>query len=263
MNNLTCLYDMNSKVGGLYRVLVDVDLTMVDSLSPWVKWFNDGNLEAQASLPDGIVGPAKFQPITKQCYMNHAGDLAILMRERAHPAWSHSYVSIGGKTHYMSNGRDPMDFWRQPDLYSRMQPLPGAVEFLNNLHDALLMKFEMVEFVAVTKCEPEHERSKRQFVYGKFPNIFNGFISTDEKHMVAGDVLIDDNPKYVDPCIWNNIFSIFVPQGNYEKLDLSDSENMIYVKPVEGRNHFDYLRENFTEVVDRLVAHYQFVRQGV
>ena len=65
MNNLTCLYDMNSKVGGLYRVLVDVDLTMVDSLSPWVKWFNDGNLEAQASLPDGNVGPAKFQPITK------------------------------------------------------------------------------------------------------------------------------------------------------------------------------------------------------
>ncbi|BBK03754.1 hypothetical protein [Enterobacter phage EspM4VN] len=33
MNNLVCLYDMKSKVGGLYRVLVDVDLTLVDSLS--------------------------------------------------------------------------------------------------------------------------------------------------------------------------------------------------------------------------------------
>lgn len=262
MNNQNGLYNAADKIGGLYRFLVDVDLTVVDSLSPWVKWFNDGNLETQANVSDEI-GLEKFQPITKKCYMEHAGDLAILMRERAHRTWTHSYVNIGSKVHFGPSGRDPMDFWRQPDLYSRMQPLPGAVEFLNNLRDALLMKFDTVEFVAVTKCEPEHERSKRQFVYDKFPNIFSGFISTDEKHMVAGDALIDDNPKYVDPCIWNNIFSIFVPQGNYEKLDLSNSEDMIYVKPVEGRNHFDYLRENFTEVVDRLVAHYQFVRQGV
>lgn len=258
MNNLVCLYDMNSKVGGLYRVLVDVDLTLVDSLSPWVQWFNEDNISVSKHC-DGH-GPAPFQPITKECYMTHAGDLAILMRERAHPAWLTRRVYLAGQWMDAPTGRDPMDWWRRPDLYSKMNPLPGAYEFLVNLKKILLEDFDEVEFIAVSKCEPEHERSKRQFVYDKFPGIFSGFVSTDEKHLLAGDVLIDDNPKYVEPCGRNNIFTIFVPQGNYEKLDLSNSEDMLYIKPVEGQNHFDFLNRNIVEVVNRLVGHYQYVR---
>lgn len=258
MNNLVCLYDMKSKVGGLYRVLVDVDLTLVDSLSPWVQWFNEDNLSVSKHY-DGH-GPAPFQPITKECYMAHAGDLAILMRERAHPAWLYREVQLGLHKQRVPSGNDPMDWWRRPDLYAKMNPLPGAYEFLVNLKKILLEDFDNVEFIAVSKCEPEHERSKRQFVYDKFPGIFNGFVSTDEKHLLAGDVLIDDNPKYVEPCGLNNIFVIFVPQGNYEKLDLSNSEDMLYIKPVEGQNHFDFLNRNIVEVVNRLIGHYQYVR---
>lgn len=242
----------------MYRVLVDVDLTLVDSLSPWVKWFNEENLAASKHC-DGH-GPAPFQPITKECYMKHAGDLAILMRERAHPAWSTRRVFVAGQWMNSPTGRDPMDFWRNPDLYSSMEPLPGAVEFLTNLKASLLKRYKRVEMVAVTKCEPEHERSKRKFVYERFNGLFDGFISTDEKHMIAGDVLIDDNPKYVEPCLQNNIFSIFVPQGNYEELDLSNSEEMLYIAPVEGKNHFDFLNDNFFEVVCRLNDHYVYVR---
>lgn len=258
MNNLVCLYDANTKVGGLYRVLVDVDLTLVDSLSPWVQWFNEENLSLSKHY-DGH-GPAPFQPITKECYMAHAGDLAILMRERAHPAWLYREVQLGLHKQRVPSGNDPMDWWRRPDLYAKMNPLPGAYEFLVNLKKILLEDFDNVEFIAVSKCEPEHERSKRQFVYDKFPGIFNGFVSTDEKHLLAGDVLIDDNPKYVEPCGLNNIFVIFVPQGNYEKLDLSNSEDMLYIKPVEGQNHFDFLNRNIVEVVNRLIGHYQYVR---
>lgn len=258
MNNLVCIYDMKSKVGGLYRVLVDVDLTLVDSLSPWVQWFNEDNLSLSKHY-DGH-GPAPFQPITKECYMAHAGDLAILMRERAHPAWLYREVQLGLHKQRVPSGNDPMDWWRRPDLYAKMNPLPGAYEFLVNLKKILLEDFDNVEFIAVSKCEPEHERSKRQFVYDKFPGIFNGFVSTDEKHLLAGDVLIDDNPKYVEPCGLNNIFVIFVPQGNYEKLDLSNSEDMLYIKPVEGQNHFDFLNRNIIEVVNRLIGHYQYVR---
>ena len=258
MNNLVCLYDMKSKVGGLYRVLVDVDLTLVDSLSPWVQWFNEENIEKSAFC-DGH-GPKPFQPITKECYLNHSGDLAILMRERAHPAWLTRRVYVAGQWMDSPTGRDPMDWWREPNLYAKMNPLPGAYEFLVNLKKILLEDFDNVEFIAVSKCEPEHERSKRQFVYDKFPGIFNGFVSTDEKHLLAGDVLIDDNPKYVEPCGLNNIFVIFVPQGNYEKLDLSNSEDMLYIKPVEGQNHFDFLNHNIVEVVNRLIGHYQYVR---
>lgn len=258
MNNAIGIYDMKYKVGSLYRVLVDVDLTLVDSLSPWVQWFNEENIAASKHC-DGH-GPAPFQPITKECYMAHAGDLAILMRERAHPAWLYRDVQLGLHKQRASSGNDPMDWWRRPDLYAKMNPLPGAFEFLVNLKKVLLEDFDNVEFIAVTKCEPEHERSKRQFVYDKFPGIFNGFVSTDEKHLLAGDVLIDDNPKYVEPCNMNNIFVIFVPQGNYEKLDLSDSEEMLYIKPVEGKNHFDFLNYNIIEVVNRLIGHYQYVR---
>lgn len=272
MNNLVCIYDMKSKVGGLYRVLVDVDLTLVDSLSPWVQWFNEENLIvsdskyfkhkfASAVVPEKYLPEnVEFQPITKECYMAHAGDLAILMRERAHPAWLYREVQLGLHKQRVPSGNDPMDWWRRPDLYAKMNPLPGAYEFLVNLKKILLEDFDNVEFIAVSKCEPEHERSKRQFVYDKFPGIFNGFVSTDEKHLLAGDVLIDDNPKYVESCGLNNIFVIFVPQGNYEKLDLSNSEDMLYIKPVEGQNHFDFLNRNIVEVVNRLIGHYQYVR---
>lgn len=259
MNNAIGIYDMKSKVGHLYRVLVDVDLTLVDSLSPWVQWFNEENIAAAATAT-GEHKAHQFQPITKQCYMQHAGDLAILMRERAHPAWLYRDVQLGLHKQRVPSGNDPMDWWRRPDLYAKMNPLPGAFEFLVNLKQILLEDFDNVEFVAVSKCEPEHERSKRQFVYDKFPGVFNGFVSTDEKHLLAGDLLIDDNPKYVEPCALNNIFVIFVPQGNYEKLDLSNSEDMLYIKPVEGQNHFDFLNHNIIEVVNRLIGHYQYVR---
>ena len=258
MNNFWRTTDLLSGFD-LYRVLVDVDLTLVDSLSPWVDWFNRENLEASKNIPEG-VGAAPFKPITRECYINHSGDLAILMRERAHPAWLNSYVTVAGKESYVPSGKDPMDYWRDPDLYSRMDPLPGAIEFLTNLKAKLLKKYKRVETVAVTKCEPEHERSKRKFIYERFVGLFDGFVSTDEKHMLAGDVLIDDNPKYVQPCIDNNIFSIFVPQGNYEKLDLSDHDEMLYIKPVEGKNHFEFLNNNLDEVVSMLHNHFLYVR---
>lgn len=260
MNNFVGLYDSNRKIGSMYRILVDVDLTLVDSLSPWVQWFNEGNI-AVATTATGEHKSHQFQPITKQCYMDHAGDLAILMRERAHPAWLTRRVFVAGQWMDSPTGRDPMDWWRQPDLYATMLPLPGAQMFLSMLKEKLQRIFESVEVVAVSKCEPEHELSKRRFVSKYFDT--NGFISTDEKHMLAGDVLIDDNPKYVEPCMMNNIYSIFVPQGNYEKIDIRESEDMLFVKPDVGhnpRNHFDYLIINIDAVVDRLIKHYNFVR---
>lgn len=257
MNNFLSTENIHHK-NQLYRVLVDVDLTLVDSLSPWVDWFNSENLRESKGFVGHGHGP--FQPITQECYMAHAGDLAILMRERAHVAWLNRMAFLGGKWVTAPTGNDPMDWWRKPDLYSRMNPLPGSIEFLTNLKTVLEEYYEFVEFVAVSKCEPEHERSKRQFVYDRFPGIFCGFVSTDEKHMVAGDVLIDDNPKYVQPCNDNSIFSIFVPQGNYENLDLSNCQEMLYVKHVPGQNHFDFLNQNIEEVVEMLNRHYKYVR---
>lgn len=259
MNNFVGLYDASRKRGALYRLLVDIDLTLVDSLSPWVEWFNTVNTKAAA---ENLVACdyKVFEPITKECYMAHSGDLAILMRERAHPAWLKRRVFVAGQWVDAPTGRDPMDWWRNPDLYAKMTPLPGAHEFLVNIKKILEDNYEEVEIVAVTKCEPEHERSKRAFVEHHFYGLFNGFISTDEKHMLAGDCLIDDNPKYVEPCIMNNIYMIFVPQGNYEKLYLSESESMLYIKPVEGKNHFDFLNHTLKAIAETMIAHDRWVR---
>ena len=250
----------------IYRMGVDVDLTMVDSLTPWVNWFNEEN-ETAAKLPR-VNGESftwsPFKPITRQCYIDHAGDLAILMRERAHPRWLHRRVFLLGQWMEGSSGKDPMDYWRRPDLYASMTPLVGSRQFLDNLKNLLVdnFGFQDVEYVAVSKCEPEHERSKRQFVSKHYGDLFSGFISTDEKHLVAIDSLLDDNPKYVEPCSLNNIYSIYVPQGNYGSLDFmsNDTSDMLFIKPDGVNNHFKFLNDNLYTVAQLLASHFDYVR---
>lgn len=236
------------------RIAFDVDLTLVDSLKPWVDWFNRDNTDKSAFC-DGH-GPRPFQPISEECYLAYQGDLAILMRERAHRAWS-SY-------------HDPMEWWRNPDLYDDMKPVSKALEFMVALRERLERHFHNVEYVAVSKCEPEHERSKWGFIRREFTDQFSGFVSTDDKHLLAVDCLIDDNPKYVGPCVSNNIFSIYCPHGNYDpsvvdKL-ISEFGRLYYnwqdwypIKP-KNMNQFEILLADIDKISDTLVYHYQAKR---
>lgn len=236
----------------IYRIGVDIDLTLVDTLWPWINWFNEKAKNA-FDLSPLYWGPTgnKFQPISRQCYLDFKGDLAILMRERQ--------IGINEILKF-----EPMSFWRQEDLYDDMSPLPGSMEFLTGLYRSLMAteRFSDVQFVAISKCEPEHERSKRRFIEREFKDMFSGFVSTDEKHLVAIDCLLDDNPKYVQSCRDNSIFQIYVPQGNYEFFDKHNEfvDEMLSVSPVEGVNHFQQMIPNIDGITNMLVQHFSYVR---
>lgn len=233
----------------IYRIGVDFDLTLVDSLWPWVDWFNK-HLEIVNTY--SRYEGRKPEIITRECYLTFPGEqLADLMNQRQ------SVLIPQDKL-------DPMSYWRQRDLYDKMVPLAGACEFFEALERRLMKYcgFMDVEFVCVTKCEPEHEHSKRRFIPSHFGNLFNGFVSTDDKHLVAIDCLIDDNPKYVKPCNENGIFQIYVPQGRVQTFEHTGfCEEYLTVPPnTEYGNHFAFLLAHVNDVVDMLMRHHNYVR---
>ncbi|AVO23006.1 hypothetical protein HWB57_gp166 [Erwinia phage vB_EamM-Bue1] len=235
----------------IFRVGVDFDLTMVDSLWPWIQWFNT-HLERMNAFAS-CDGSQQAILITHECYLAFPGEqLADLMNER--------------QAHLVVEDRlNPMAYWRQHDLYDNMQPLAGAREFFTALQKRMMTYhgFMDVEFVCVTKCEPEHELSKRRFVETHFSDLFNGFVSTDDKHLVSMDCLIDDNPKYVKPCNENGIFQIYVPQGQVKEFTHVDDfcEEYFTVAPsAEFENHFGYLNQQVDAIADMLGRHYNYIR---
>lgn len=233
----------------IYRIGVDFDLTIVDSLWPWVEDFNQ-----YLHTFEKIRGKPHAKPITRECYASFRGQhLGTLMNERQ--------AHLDPEDHY-----DTMLFWRKKDLYDNMKPLAGAREFFENFKKVFLAMneghFNDVEFVCVTKCEPEHEHSKRRFIPSHFGDLFSGFVSTDDKHLVAMDCLIDDNPKYVKPCNDNGIFQIYVPQGHVEMFSHGAGfcEEYLTVAPdPEHENHFSFLNAHVREIADILMRHYNYV----
>ena len=130
-------------------IAVDVDLTVVDSVTPWKAWYTK------------LTGH----------------DLGEVTSEN------------NNLEEMMKNHNDPMQFWRQPDLYDNLQPIKEAVRALKKLHN---MGYKII---FVSACQPEHEVSKRMFLGRNFP-YHDGFISTGDKKHVACDYFIDDYKKY-------------------------------------------------------------------
>lgn len=76
-------------------IAIDVDLTVVDSVSPWKQWYTN--------LTGHDLGE-----ITSD-----SNDLETLMK----------------------NHNDPLQFWRKPDLYDSMEPIKEAVLYIGLLKD--------------------------------------------------------------------------------------------------------------------------------
>lgn len=133
-------------------IAVDVDLTVVDSLTPWFKWLRQYSDE----------------PVWNR---DNSYDLAPEMRAILDRA---GYVNV-----------DPLDFWRQNNLYHHMTPIEGCV-------DALRAAYKRgCEIVFVSSCFAEHTNSKAWMIKRHFP-FASGFIATHDKHFVGYDMLIDD-----------------------------------------------------------------------
>jgi 5'(3')-deoxyribonucleotidase len=141
-------------------IAVDVDLTVVDSLTPWMEWFKQFT------------------------------DIPVLNKTRTYnlvPEMKEILAKAGGIKNYV----DPLSFWRHADLYDKLQPVEGSVEALQRAKDG----GETIVFVS--SCFPEHTQSKINFLKRCFP-FADGFIATHEKHYVAYGTLIDDKLEHME-----------------------------------------------------------------
>jgi 5'(3')-deoxyribonucleotidase len=137
----------------MFTLAVDVDLTVVDTLTPWMEWFKQYTDE-----------PVKNE--------DKAYNLDPEMRV---------ILARAGRSDV-----DPVAYWKKPDLYDNLDPIPGAVENLKYISDNY-----NVAVVFASTCFPEHTASKERLIKRCFP-FADGFIATHDKHFIGYDALIDD-----------------------------------------------------------------------
>jgi len=132
-------------------IAVDVDLTVVDTLTSWVSWYR--KLTGHDILDD------------LSSYQYRIEDI-------------------------MEKHKDPLEYWRKPDLYDELIPIKGSQYYLKQLS----VDFDII---FVSHCFPEHITSKEYFLQRNFP-FHKGFISTQHKEYIKCDYFIDDYSKYFD-----------------------------------------------------------------
>lgn len=165
----------------VFVLAIDVDLTLVDSLSPWVKMFNIGVESLPTPEPDEVL------------------DLVPWMQG----------MGIN----------NPLSYWKRSDLYDDMKPNQSFIMFCKRLVASL--KFytgKEVETIVVSSCFPEHENSKRELVKRVFGDK-TPFISTSAKHLVDFDLIIDDSMGVAFNCIsaGKNVLHAPNPMSNPSK----------------------------------------------
>ena len=130
---------------------VDVDETVAPAVKHWINWYHD------------LTGHDLLREIEED-----NGKIEELMH----------------------NHRDPLKFWRQPNLYQPMLPRKGSVEVLQSLS-------RYFDVIFVSASMPEHSESKMYWLQKHFP-FHKGYVATAEKQFVKCDVFIDDYRKYLD-----------------------------------------------------------------
>ena len=131
-------------------ILIDIDSTIADILTPWLKSYN--NKYKDNLKPKDIVD------------------------------WN---VHIFTKPEC---GEKIYDFIKNPKLYNRVKPIPGALEAITALRDMGL------RIVFVTHFEPGFSYAKFDWLkrYG-FMTDDNDYVETRDKNLIKGSCLIDDN----------------------------------------------------------------------
>lgn len=153
-------------------IIIDVDLTIVDSGLPWLEWMEN-------------VYQCKADKEAMQYDLHETGlynyNLSKYFPERCKEAL------------------EPYEFWEDPHLYDKLQPLPGAVEAIKALHDA----GHPIRFVSY--CKKGHFSSKVRFLKRHFPFLDldggsdgSGFWATKNKAGVKGGVIIDDRNEFLN-----------------------------------------------------------------
>lgn len=155
-----------------FAILVDVDLTVVDSGWPWMGW-----LEKVYNMP-----------------ADH--DRMALDRE-LHGLINYNLAAYFPKR--CSQALSPYEYFEDPHLYDKLVPLPGVVDAIYRLWKA----GHPIRFVS--HCKKGHFSSKVRFLKRHFPFINldeckdgSGFYATKWKAGVAGGAIIDDRNDFLN-----------------------------------------------------------------
>lgn len=171
-----------------YNVAVDVDLTALDTLTPWLSLYG---LDVQ-----------DVKPIDGDCW----GDIAEVIKRKA---IIKEGESIG----------DPIDYWRDPKTYEKCQPMAGFYEFLKSLEDSLYRETgKYVRFFWCSTCIASHKDAKVKRLKELFgEDMVAGFVDTSCKHLVDFDLLIDDSPKQVLAALETGKSALLAPSPSNNK----------------------------------------------
>jgi len=101
---------------------------------------------------------------------------------------TYSDIQEQGLEYFNEIGADTMKFWRNENLYDNLKPNESK-KYLDKLS-------KDHEIVFVSACFDEHLVSKKKFIKKYFP--YAKFISTEYKHMINTDIIIDDYNKYLE-----------------------------------------------------------------
>jgi 5'(3')-deoxyribonucleotidase len=130
-------------------VLIDVDLTLVDTLNPWLRWF-----KARTGVD-----------LTPSAY-----NIENQMKE--HMVFE-----------------DPMDYWREKDIYNGLTPYEASA---HTIHKLVEKGFQIV-FVTWSPFS-EQITPKEDWLAEHFGSDIP-VIHTSHKELIDGDILIDDNTE--------------------------------------------------------------------
>jgi 5'(3')-deoxyribonucleotidase len=85
-----------------------------------------------------------------------------------------------------------MSLWNRDDLYQHInvEPEPYAIGTLKKLRSDY-------EIYIVSKPLPGHATSKMQWLEEIDEDAYDGYILTEHKHQVKGDIIIDDSPEHL------------------------------------------------------------------
>lgn len=109
---------------------------------------------------------------------------------------------------------DPLDFWRDENLYDNLVPMEGAVDKLEQLS-------KYFGIVFVSRLKGNHHRSKVYFLKEHFP-FMTGFIGTHEKYLL-NDSLVAMVDDLEDNLVkFDSDKRILFGQGEYKDWDTFD-----------------------------------------
>lgn len=136
------------------------------------------------------------------------------------------------------------NMWNNSELYDSKEPIKGSVETLHKL------KLKGFDIVFVSVCFSGHLDSKVRFLEKHFP-FMEGMISTELKHLVRCDYIIEDRSEHLLTSTAQGImYSTPYHQGEYQDQHLEILESQLMGKPIKDAykitNCWDEIYDMFT-----------------